>query len=274
MMMTRSLLAPALGAALYLSAGVTLADLPQELRVPGGIAVVKLSAEDGARATLKHKPVMIIDIAGSRYAVAGIDLKTTPGVLTLDTENGAGHLLEISEHRYKEQHLTVKNSNYVSPNQKSLDRYARERAEMDAAKAIFSTDLHASFPLSAPVPGRRSDSFGARRIFNGQARNPHSGMDLRAALGDTVVAPAAGRVVASGDYFFNGQTLLIDHGQGLITMHCHLSERGVKVGESVVREQPIGKVGATGRVTGPHLHLSVYLNSAAVNPALVLEAKD
>ncbi|MEM7277039.1 MAG: peptidoglycan DD-metalloendopeptidase family protein [Pseudomonadota bacterium] len=250
------------------------ADLPQELRVPGGIAVVKLTAKDGTSATLNDKPVMIIDFDGSRYAVAGIDLKTPPGALTLETQNSAGHDVEIAEHRYKEQHLTVKNSNYVSPNQKSLDRYARERAEMDAAKAIFSTDLKVNFPLSAPVPGRRSDSFGARRVFNGQARNPHSGMDLKAAHGDTVVAPAAGRVVASGDYFFNGQTLLIDHGQGLITMHCHLSERDVDVGESVQREQPIGKVGATGRVTGPHLHLSVYLNSVAVNPALILEPTD
>lgn len=256
---------------LCLAAGTLRADLPQEHRAPGGIALVKLGSTADAGAKLNGKPVLIMEHQGTRYAVVGIDLKTAPGDIRLETHNGENRVIDISPHQYKEQHLTVKNSNYVNPDKQSLARYARERAEMDAAKAIFSTSTKAEFPLSAPVPGRRSDSFGARRIFNGQPRNPHSGMDLKAAHGDTVRAPENGRVVASGDYFFNGQTLLIDHGQGLITMHCHLSERSVELGDRVAREQTIGKVGASGRVTGAHLHLSVYLNSVAVNPALVLE---
>jgi murein DD-endopeptidase MepM/ murein hydrolase activator NlpD len=137
--------------------------------------------------------------------------------------------------------------------------------------ASFSPAVPGQLQMQVPVPGRRSSSFGLRRVFNGQARNPHSGMDIAAATGTPVRAPLAGRVVDVGDYFFNGGTVWLDHGAGLLSMYCHLSAMDVQAGDQLRAGDAFCKVGATGRVTGPHLHWSVMLNRAMVDPALFID---
>jgi murein DD-endopeptidase MepM/ murein hydrolase activator NlpD len=177
---------------------------------------------------------------------------------------------QVQDKRYRTQQLRIDNDRQVNPNADDLARIERERALLDAALESFTPALP-TFVLAAPVTGVRSDSYGSRRVFNGQARNPHSGMDIAAPTGTPIHAPAAGTVVAVGDFFFNGNTVIVDHGSGLVTMYCHLASIAVAKGDSVNRGALLGAVGATGRVTGPHLHFGVALNRAMIDPALLLE---
>jgi murein DD-endopeptidase MepM/ murein hydrolase activator NlpD len=164
----------------------------------------------------------------------------------------------------------VKNQSYVTPDQAQLDRIGRERKIIDAALTNFRDVPVEDIALDAPVDGRRSSSFGLRRFFNEQPRSPHKGMDIAAGTGTPIKAPRGGVVTATGDYFFNGNTIILDHGQGYVTMYCHLSEIAVDEGQEVASGETLGAVGATGRVTGPHLHFGTYLNGTAVDPAIFL----
>ena len=155
-------------------------------------------------------------------------------------------------------------------------RYERERDHQAKVMATFteppSTPLPHSLRMAVPTPGPRSSSFGLRRVFNGQARNPHSGMDIAAPTGTPIVAPLPARVIDVGDYFFNGNTVWLDHGGGLLSMVCHLSATTARMGDVLQTGDPVGAVGATGRVTGPHLHWGVMLNRTMVDPALFIDA--
>ncbi len=170
---------------------------------------------------------------------------------------------------YPEQHLTVA-SKYSELSAEDLERTEREQLRARAALARVSASGDWPLPLSSPVAGEKSSDFGLRRFFNGEAKSPHSGLDLRAATGTPIAACADGVVALAEEHFYAGNSVYLDHGDGFLTLYFHLSAIEVKPGERVARGQIIGRAGATGRVTGPHLHLGASAQGQLVDPALLL----
>ncbi len=248
--------------------------LPVHSPKPGGVAVIAIG-QGTTQPTVffDDTRVLVVHEDAGWYAIVGIPLSHPTGtasiVVTEDDLPGRSIDFEVVAFAYREQHLNV-DRNYVEPDAATLERILGERKIIDAALNRWQDSTVESMTLAAPVTGRRSTSFGSRRFFNAQPRSPHSGMDIAANRGTTVVTPLDGVVVATGNYFFNGNTVLIDHGQGFITMYCHLDRIDVAADDIVIQGTPLGIVGATGRVTGPHLHFGTYLGGTAVDPALVL----
>ena len=237
---------------------------------PGGIAFIDLGPAEGAAPNVQYagRRVLVAESGGRWRAAVGIPLDAEPGRATLSLGDTTLSFV-VREHAYEEQRLTVSQS-FVSLSDANLARVRREREIIDAALTNWRDVRIDDVALAAPVAGRRSSSFGLRRFFNDEPRSPHKGMDIAAVEGTPVSAPRAGVVTAVGDYFFNGNTVIVDHGQGFVSMYCHLSEIGVEEGSNVTAGQQLGKVGKTGRVTGAHLHFGTYLNGTAVDPALLL----
>jgi murein DD-endopeptidase MepM/ murein hydrolase activator NlpD len=247
---------------------------PRTSAVPGGVARIPLGAAPERPAARQGDiPLLVVGTPAAWTAIVGIPLNALTGAAQLQLQSGQEwRTLEYAIHpkRYAQQRLRVAPGQVdLSPEDQA--RYERERAHQQDVIATFSSPAPSDdFVLTPPVPGPRSSSFGLQRVFNGQPRAPHSGMDIAAAAGTPVKAPLAARVIDTGDYFFNGGTVWLDHGGGLLTMYCHLSATSVKPGDVVQRGGSIGAVGATGRATGPHLHWAVMLNRAMVDPALFL----
>jgi len=246
---------------------------PHSKAVPGGIAVIDLGPVSGEAPVLHYKKrrVMVQQDQGRWKAVVGIPLAAKPGTERLTPAKGAPLTFTVQAKDYATQHLTIKNKRKVNPNKQDMTRIRGERGRINAALTHWreTADVETTFIL--PVQGRLSSPFGLRRYFNEQPRKPHSGIDIAAPEGTPIRAPAAGRVIDSGDYFFNGKTVFLDHGQGLVTMYCHMNRIDVTPEQTVTQGEVIGAVGQTGRVTGPHLHWGVSLNDARVDPALFFE---
>ena len=244
--------------------------------VPGGVAIVALPGtyRNAPEVTYQTKPVLVVTNERQHWvAVVGLPLDiplNTQILLVKNAQSATEVRFEVVDKKYREQRITVNNSRHVNPLPDDMTRITRELALQNKAYQQFSPNLPSNVILDPPVKGPLSSPFGLKRFFNGEPRAPHSGLDFAVPTGTPVHAPAAGKVILTGDYFFNGNTVFIDHGRGLITMYCHLSVIEVQIGDALTRGQVLGKVGATGRVTGAHLHWNVSLNDARVDPAIFI----
>lgn len=240
--------------------------------VPGGVAVVDLGTSATApKATYLNRPVLVVKEQNNWLAIVGIPLTVKPG--TQRITSGSQNLpFIVGFKKYPEQHITLKNKSQVNPDPAQLKRIEGELAVQLKAYRSFSPNTPSNLLLDKPVNGPLSSKFGVRRFFNGEERNPHSGLDFAVGAGTPIKTPAAGKVILTGNYFFNGNTVFVDHGQGFISMFCHMSKIDVSVGQQLARGAVVGKVGSTGRATGPHMHWNISLNDARVDPAIFIGA--
>ena len=238
--------------------------------VPGGIALVALPGGAQAPHVSYHgEPVLTRRSGGGWQAVVGLPLSAKPGPDAVEVD-GRTVPFTVQPKHYPEQRLRLENQRLVTPDPEDEVRIAREQTLTAPAWKAWPDGLVPSLSFRQPTPGGLTGSFGLRRVFNGEPRAPHSGLDIKAPAGQVVRAPAAGVVVLTGDFFFSGNAVFLAHGEGVVSLFAHLSKVTVKQGQVLRAGDPLGLVGRTGRATGPHLHWSLSLNNARVDPRLFL----
>lgn len=244
---------------------------PRHEPVPGGTAIIPLIPvnEIKPRANFQNRRVSVAPHGNYWHAVIGIPLNTKPGQYQVQyhvaDQVTQTRSFDVAAKDYQTQHLTVKNKRKVNPTAEDMKRIRLERVRKTRAKQTWS-DIDITTDFMWPVSGRISSVFGLRRFFNEQPRRPHTGLDIAAPEGTPIKAVADATVIETGDFFFSGNMIYLDHGQGLITLYAHLSRVDVKPGQQIKQGDIIGAVGQTGRVTGPHLHMSIILNETVVDP--------
>jgi murein DD-endopeptidase MepM/ murein hydrolase activator NlpD len=254
------------------------ANLPRPSAVPGGVALVRVgdATEVAPQVFFAGTRVWVTRHDHAWFAVVGLPFSIQVGAQSLDVHTQASTpqriAFNVREKKYPTQKLTITNKAMVDPPDAVQDRIKAESKHIAGVRSTFSPNEMSDAHFDLPARGPLSSRYGLARVLNGKPRAPHAGLDLAIPTGTIVTAAADGVLIDADDYYYCGKTAFIDHGNGLISMYCHLSEWIAKVGEPIKRGQPIGKSGATGRVTGPHLHWSVYLNGSSVDPELFLPA--
>lgn len=249
---------------------------------PGEVLVVTAAAPPavtGVTAVWRDRPVPFQRAADGRWeALIGVDVAETAGPRTLRvvghrpgaTDLIAVHAFAVAPKQWRTRRLTVPRR-FVDPPPSALPRIREETALLNAVFAAAPTERRWRGPFARPVEGVAVSGFGVRSVLNGQARGPHNGADFAAGTGTPIVAPAGGRVVYAREFYYSGNTVILDHGAGLFSTMAHLSAFDVREGDAVARGDLLGKVGATGRVTGPHLHWAVRLLGARVDPEALFD---
>jgi len=243
---------------------------------PGSVLAITATTSSDAKGVsataFGQTATLVRDGSARRWrGLIGVDLATTTSsslVVLADVEGGQSlgttNPVKLKPRQFATRRLSVA-SRFVDPAPEELERIRLEATRLEAIfAAVTVPDRIDAFVQ--PIPGVPGGNFGSRSIFNGEARAPHAGADFRGATGTPIAAPGGGRVVLAEDLFFTGQTVVIDHGLGLYSLLAHLSRIDVRSGQAVSRGDVVGLLGATGRVTGPHLHWTVRLNGARVDP--------
>ena len=278
----RRILIPALCALLLSSPAAAPLRVTTEAATlqPGSVLLLTITGDDPVPAlrarAFNHDLAPFPLDARTWQVLVGIDLDVRPGTHSVEIDAGSAQTrvtypLVVKLRRFPMRTLTV-NPDLVHPPPQGLERIAREAERLrrlwDAPPAAKLWDG----PFVRPVPDAANSSFGTRSVYNGEARSPHSGTDFLSPTGRPIKAPNAGRVVLAGTLYFTGGTVVIDHGLGVLSLFAHLSKMDVHEGDLVKTGDVIGEVGATGRVTGPHLHWAVRLAGARVDPLSLLAA--
>ncbi|WP_225879292.1 peptidoglycan DD-metalloendopeptidase family protein [Isorropodon fossajaponicum symbiont] len=266
---------------LLLLSNIALANINIEnTPMPGGIAVVDFQSNHSKpKAFYSNVPVYTQHIKDQHWqALIGIPLLAKVGgrYITIKGLSTQKITFTVYGHHYKEQHITLtgKKKKYVNPNLKHMERIKRERPILSKTRKLFSEKSLFNGQFIRPVKGVITSPFGLKRFYNGQPRRAHTGLDFAGNIGTSIHAPADGKVILTEHFFFNGNTVFIDHGQGLISVYIHMNKHLVKQGQLVKQGDKIGTIGQTGRATGSHLHWGVYLNQTTVNPNLLLGVPD
>jgi murein DD-endopeptidase MepM/ murein hydrolase activator NlpD len=245
---------------------------PRELRVPGGVALLRVGDANTPRpkVTRDGQRVWVVQRDDAWFAVVGIPLSISPGEHAIEVMHDgktSTQRFQVKPKKYPVQQLRL-NRAMVDPPPETMARIERESAHLKNVRNTWRASETTNAAFALPSEGPLSSRFGLARVLNGKPRSPHAGLDVAVPTGTPVTAPGDGIVIDADDYYFCGKTMFIDHGNGLITMHCHLSEFVAKVGDTVKQGDRIALSGVTGRATGPHLHWTVYLNGVAVEPEL------
>jgi murein DD-endopeptidase MepM/ murein hydrolase activator NlpD len=255
---------------------------PATILQPGSVILLTITGESplpAVRARAFGRELSPFPIDNRTWQVlVGIDLDVKPGsypveVDAADPGTRTTHLLTVKTRRFPTRTLTV-DPDLVNPPPQEMPRIAREAERL---RRLWDAPAGARIwegPFIRPVPDAANSSFGTRSIYNGQPRSPHGGTDFLSGTGRAIKAPNAGRVVIAESLYFTGGTVVLDHGVGILSLFAHLSTIGVREGDLVKTGDVIGEVGATGRVTGPHLHWAVRVGGARVDPLLLLSALD
>ncbi|MFP5239946.1 MAG: M23 family metallopeptidase [Acidobacteriota bacterium] len=245
--------------------------------------LVDIRAEDAVKSATvewlgKKAEISLAREGGASRAqvLLGAGLGLAPGghALTVTSDGGRDQVacaVRVSPGSFPEQRLNLP-PKMVTPSKEDQARIKSEQELVAQAVAAASLVRSWSLPLLRPVPGELTSAFGLRRILNGQPRSPHSGLDLDGFKGEPVLAAGQGRVALVGDFYYNGKSVFLDHGNGVFSMYFHLSAIGVAEGQRVERGQELGQVGATGRATGPHLHFGLKILGQNVDPTSLFEA--
>jgi murein DD-endopeptidase MepM/ murein hydrolase activator NlpD len=238
---------------------------------------VRLSMPDepgiqGVEIQWQEKTIPYVRVGKEWSTVVGVDLDLKPGEHAGEvrvTKAGAVEkrsvTLSVQAGKFPTQRLTVPDS-YVELSPENAERAGREAKEIEEIHNTVSSEALWSGTFLVPIPGGVGSNFGSRRVFNGESRNPHGGADLKASTGTRIRSTNRGRVVLAKNLFFTGNTVIVDHGLGIYTLYAHLSRIDVKKDAIVERAQVVGLAGATGRVTGPHLHWGARVQNARVDP--------
>ncbi len=255
-------------------ASTPLLALPVQALVPGGLALLELPEYSQTTVVrFDGHRVAVFSENKSWYALAGIPLSARPGNYEFSVAQGGEITMKstvhVSSKDYEEQYLQIKNKRKVNPNPEDMKRISSERIRKNRARKVWNNQ-HPKLDFVWPVTGEISSIFGLRRFFNGEERKAHNGLDIAAPEGTPVQVAANGKVIEAGNFFFSGNIIYIDHGQGIISLYAHLSRIYVKPGTVVKKGDTIGAVGQTGRVTGPHLHFAVFANQILIDPVYLL----